>query len=391
MTGLAATSEGWRERFRRHERLLAAAWLGVVGLLFLALAVTPVRVGLLDGLQAAADRWDGRWSRRLAHGEALVARGRYDEAAAYLERLDAAFPARDVRHGRDKQRERLLGLLAQTYEAQDRRGRAMATWDRLVAFDSLNYHNHFARARAAERLLSGWALAPEARDGYAAVLGLFPSHLPAVRGYIDYYMDRGEFHPVVQAYRDYLDAFLVQRVVIALGTDSVTVALPVDGRPHEVELPLPATPEPGDQLTVSSGGFAFRLERATLLPAARVGVVEPLEPASVATVPASLAEMEPAGQGALRPTGESTMAAYSVPHLAGGVAGVRLTIRLYKPVDAALWASVEKSYRNLLDEAGLALAAERTVPLPSAEAADRVILGQAWASEGVEARLDDGP
>jgi hypothetical protein len=267
----------------------------------------------------------------------------------------------------------------------------MATWDRLVAFDSLNYHNHFERARAAERLLSGWALAPEARDGYAGVLQLFPSHLPSVRGYIDYYMDRGEFQPVVQAYRDYLDAFLIQRVVVKLGGDSVTAMLQADGLPHDVELPLSAPAGSHGPLTIRSGGFAMRLEGVTLLPAATVGSVQPLDPLTIGTAPAALEQMEQAGRGGLRPLGDSTAATFEVPSLRTGVAGVQLRIRLFKPVDEGLWLSVARGHRNLLDYDGLAAAEARTVTIPSADAADRVIAGQAWAREGVEARLDDGP
>ena len=389
---MQAVTEGkdWRGSFRRHERLLAAGWLGLLLLGAAALAITPVRVGFLGALQAAVDRWDERWTRRLAAGEALVTKGAYAEAARYLERLDHAFPATDVRHGRDKQRERLLLLLGRSYEALGKKGRAMATYDRLVAFDPLNYHNHFERARAAARLLSGWALAPEARDGYAEVLKLFPSHLPSVRGYVEYYMDRGEFIPVVQAYRDYLDAFLVQRVVVRLGGDSVVALLQVDGLSHEVELPLAAPAGETDTLTIRSGGFAMRVQQITLLPATVVGAMEAGGDVDVPPRPSAVSGFETAGEGALRPTGESSAAAYPLPALPSGIAGVRLRVRLYKPVDDELWQSVEKSFRNLLDENGLAATADRTLPLGPAEFADNVMAHQGWALEGIEARLDDG-
>jgi hypothetical protein len=81
---------------------------------------------------------------------------------------------------------------------------------------------------------------------------------------------------------------------------------------------------------------------------------------------------------------------YSIPSLRAGVTGVRLRIRVYKPVDEDLWQAAGKSYRNLLDHAGFSSAAARTVALPSAETADAVIGHQPWAREGLEARLDDG-
>jgi len=370
--------------------MLAAAWLGALVLVALALAITPVRARVLTGLQAAVDHWDERWTRRLEQGEVLVARGDFAGAVDYLERLDAAFPARDVRHARDRQRERLLLLLGRSYEALDRKSRAMATYDRLVAFDPLNYRNHFERARAAERLLSGWALAPEARDGYAAALLLFPNHLPSVRGYIDYYMDRGEFIPVAQAYREYLDAFLTEPLTIRLGQDSVVAILQVDGLPREVELPLTAPAGHEGPLSIQSGGFAFRVERITLLPATAVGVVSAAEPVDLTLQPSALTNMEPVEGGALRPTGATTGVEYPVPRLRSGVAGVRLRVRLYKPVDGALWQAVRKSYRNLLDEAGLTSAAERTVTLPSPEAADTVVARQFVVAEEPEAGLDGG-
>jgi len=383
-------AEGWRAAFRRHERMFAAAWLGALVLAALALAVTPVRIRVLDGLQAIVDHWDERWTRRLEQGEALVARGDYAGAVDYLERLDAAFPARNVRHGRDRQRERLLLLLGRSYEALDRKTRAMATYDRLVAFDPLNYRNHFERAGAAERLLSGWALAPEARDGYAAALQLFPNHLASVRGYIDYYMDRGEFIPVAQAYREYLDAFLTQRVTVRLGRDSAVVPLLVDGLPRDVELPLTAPPGFEGSLSIQSGGFAFRVERLTLLPARAVGVVRPSAPVDLLLRPSALMSMEPVEGGALRPVGAATGVEYPIPQVRAGVAGVRLRVRVYKPVDGALWQVVRKSYRNLLDEAGLASAMERTVTLPSTEAADTVIGRQFVVVEGPEEGQDGG-
>jgi tetratricopeptide (TPR) repeat protein len=382
--------ESWRTKFRRHERLFAAAWLGLLLVGAGVLSVASVRSGLLRGLQATVDRWDDRWVRRLEKGEALVAAGAYAEAADYLERLDRIFPARDVRHAKDKERERLLEALAQSYEALDKRSRAMATYDSLVAFDSLNYFNHFQRARAAERMLSGWALAPEARDGYAAVLRHFPSHLPSLRGYIDYYMDRGEFIPIVQAYQTYLDAYLVQHVAVGLGTDSMVVLLRTDGLPQEMELPLTSSPGDSVMLTISTGGFALRVERITIRPAVRVGVLQPSNPLELEPNPAQLHDLEMPEGGPLHPTGPDTRVAFRLPPVASGVAGIRLRLRLYKPVDEALWQLVAKSYRNILDTDGLRQAAERTIAIDDPDLADTVILGQAWAGEGLRGRLHGG-
>ncbi|HXG43211.1 MAG TPA: tetratricopeptide repeat protein [Gemmatimonadales bacterium] len=362
---------GW---FRRHERALAAAYLVLAGLTLAAFAIAPTRAALLRRLERAADWWDDRWTRRLGRAEALVGAGRWDEAAAYLERLDRVFPARNVRHGRDKERERLLELLGRSYEAQGRGGRAMAAYQRLAAFDSLNYRNHFLEAEGAARLLSTWAEAPEARDAYSRALERFPSHLPSVRGVIRYYLDRGEFIPVVQAYERYLDAFLIQRVTVQAGGRTAVVPVLIDGLPHAVRVAFPEPVDSTGPLTIATGGFPFRVEGMTARLAPRAGRVEHTAVRALEVGPWELEQVEMAPGGVFRPLAEAGLIRRPGP-LPGGTVELRLTLRLYKPVDAPLWAGVARSYRNLLEERGLALAQARTAPLPTAEEADQVI---AW-------------
>ena len=367
----------WRVWVRRHERTLAALWLAAVGLLLLALAIPRTREAVLYRVQALSDRWDARWTSRLAWGDSLVANGRNAAAAAYLERLDRAFPARNVRHVRDKQREHLLYLLARSYEALGHKRQAMATYNRLVAFDSLNYYNHFLRATAAERLLSGWAIAPEARDGYASTLKIFPNHLPSVRGYIRYFSDRSDWHPVVDAFHAYLDAYLAQNVTVRIGDSLVSVMVPVDGKPHPVSVAMNA---PSAVIRISADGFPFAVDSAVVLPALRVGVAGPQT-----VTPLRLAGsggLESNDAGAWRPVADSGALAYALAPASAG-AELRFVVRLFKPVDRALWEMVALSHRNNMDHAGIPLDAARVVVFPNAAAADAVLEHLPSARDGL--------
>jgi tetratricopeptide (TPR) repeat protein len=379
-----------RAAFRRHERQLAIAWLTTALVVSAVLAVNPVRRAVLSTLQHTVDHWDARWSRRMAEGEALVASGRYEEAAAYLERLDRVFPAQNVRHARDTERERLMQLLARSYEALGRTDRARAAYDNLVAFDSLNYYNYFERARAAERMSSGRAAPVEARDDYATALRRFPGHLASLRGYIGYHMDREDFIPVVEAYRAYLDAFLAQHLTLRLDTASMGLMVSADGLPRTVELPLRATADGGTTLSIETRGFPLRVEGITAVSAVRVGSPRPAHSVEIAPIPLHLTNLEAVGDGALRPTDTTTSVVFRVPPIEGGIASIRLRLRLYKPVDEPLWQQVARSYRDLVDEDGLRQAEVRTVGLVDAELADRVMLTQIWVRGGLLGRIDVG-
>jgi len=385
MSDLDGGVRGW---VRRRERQLAVVYLGLVGALALLVALPPTRARLLARIQTSVDWWDDRWARRLDRGEAMLAQGRAEEATAYLERLDQAHPATNLRHARDLERERLLRRLAQSLEETGHRRRVIETYQRLVDFDSLNYHNHYALGSAAGRLLSGWALAPEARDAYRRVLDILPFHLPAVRGTIDYYMDRGEFIPVTEAYRAYLDAYFVHRVEIRLGSESRMLALSADGRPHDHLVTL-QQPTGAETLEIRTLGLSVRLDSVELLGAPRVGLATPTPSTRLDPRAAALNGLERTRDGAFRALAETASLELPVPTATGPIQAIRLRVVLFKPMDAALWATVAKSYDNLLDVSGRADAERRTLTLASAAAADSALFRLIWLHGNLGLTLDE--
>jgi tetratricopeptide (TPR) repeat protein len=387
VTGAGEALAAWRGRFRRHERLLALAWLAGSVLLVGVLAWAPARVRLLDGLQGVVDRRLARWPARLAEAEALLAAGRVDAAEAALTRLDRAFPARSVRHGLDQDRERLLLRLGRAREAQNRRGAARAAYQALVAFDSLNYLNHFELGMAEERMGRGWAVPLEARDAFAAALRRFPAHLPSLRGYLAFYLDRGEFQEVAAAYRAYLDAFLIHHVEVAAGDSSRLVPVQADGLPRVVRVALPAAG--GDTIALRTRGFAVAVDSVVLTPALAVGQGGRRPPAVLGS-PAGLVELMPVEGGGLRALGAGSSAAWRLPD-GGPFAVAEFHLRLFKPVDDALWAGVVRSFNNLLDYDGLAAVRARTLTLGPPDAADRALARLPWAREGRRLRPDEHP
>jgi hypothetical protein len=370
-----------RETFRRHERRLAALWLAFTVLAVLVVAVKPVRMRVLARVQVAVDWWDGRWERRLAEGQRLVAAGRFAEAEPFLAELDASFPARHSRYGRDKEREVLLALLARTYEALGHKTRAMNTWMRLTRFDSLNYRNHMAYAQAAERLLGGWAEAPESRDGYAHALRLLPSHLPSLRGYMKYYLDRGEFILVRDAYNTYLDSFLVEQFTVTAGDSSVSVPVSVDGNAHVVELALARPAGWRGELVIASPSYPLAIEEVSLEPSIAVGVAAARSWRPIDVTAVSASHMTRSGAGWV--PGDST-AAVRIPLQAdaGGIARIRLTMRAFKLMDAKLWITIQQSYKNLLDANGLANARARTAWFANAAQTDSAFNRIEWSRGG---------
>lgn len=373
MTTPALAPAGPREWFRRHERPVAAAWLLLVALVVAVLAVPSLRDRALLRLQRGADAVDRRWDARLAEGEALVRAGRWAEAAAYLERLDREFPAPNVRAGRDRQRERLLALLAQAYEGAGRKGRAIETWTRRAEFDPRAYRNLYDLGAAHARLAGGWAMPMEARDAWLRVLAIQPSHVPSVRGVMDYYVDRGDWVPAVATWETFLNAFLVQAVEVGLGDSTRAVNVLVDGEFHDVVVPFARPAGWRGTLRLGTDGFPLEVERVTLVAPLLVGAAGGADSLSFGPdagwVPQGMTAVAP---GRFRPDSAVGGVRLEVPALPRGVASLHLRLRLAKPVDGDLWAMARKSYNNLLNQAGRAASERRLILLESAALADQV-------------------
>jgi len=379
----------WLQAVRRHERALVRGYLGAIALLLLAFALPPVRRRGLTLAERAIRVWEHRWIRPVELGESLVRAGRYQEAVTYLARLDRQFPAQDVRHSLDKERERLLVALGRGYAELGSKQRALETYQRLVAFDPRDYRNYFALAVMSNRLLAGWAPAPEARDAFLQVLRIYPSHLPSVRGAMAFYSARGEFAEVVRLYQSYLDAYLLQDLTVRLGDVFGVISVPADGEFHDYELRLAQPAGRAVMLSIETGGFSLGVERAAVIGPPRAGVPGGETETELPLDQADTRDLTPAGDRTWR--ADAGLATLALPVLAQryGVVRVRLRLRLFKPTDPATWQMVVPAYRNRLDEAGLAAAQARTLVLSSILLADSVLQRPGWAHDGLGPGADD--
>ncbi len=339
-----------REAVRRNERLTAWLLAGAVGLACIGILAPPIRDRLLDRAQMSVARWDDRWTERVDRGEELLAAGRYEEAAAYLEQLDGVHPARHVNHGRDVERERVLRALGGANLALGRKRASLDALRRAVVFDERNYLNHFTLANAALEL----GEPEEALAAFERVLAIHPNHLPTVSALIAYHFDRADYGSVASTFEAYLDAYLIHKATVELGGVVLPADVRVDGRYHGIEAPLVAdagAPARGRSVTVNGGPHPIRVAAVTLVQPRRAGVLDP-EPIELGVPGGWSGEDEMGGAGAARiPIGASDVE----------VARARVVLRLLKPVDAETWEMIATSYRNLLANDALEVARERSV------------------------------
>jgi tetratricopeptide (TPR) repeat protein len=354
-----------------------------------AFALPPTRSRILGSIQRGVQSWDDRWTRRLEMGEDLVRTGRYAEAATYLERLDQEFPAKDVRHRRDKERERLLVALGRSYTELDRKARAIAVYQRLVAFDPKNWRNHYALGVAANKLLAGWAPALEARDAFLQVLLIHPNHLPSVRGAMAYHAARGEFAQVTPLYQQYLDAYLLQQVTLTLGDTSIVVNLPVDGMAHDIEVPVGRGSGWSGDLVIASQGFSLALTDLKLVAPLKAGISGSASETQISLERIRGVQETPVGNGIWRADGGDSRLIIPIAPQPEGIGSLRLRMQLFKPLDPTTWNYAVTAFRNRLDAAGLALVQPRSVPMADMLTADSVLARQEWATEGLGVGADD--
>lgn len=339
---------------QRHERKLIVGWLASFVVMVALLAVWGIA---LNGAERAVDSIDSDWVRELDPIAKRIKSGDHLGAAAELERLDADCPALFVKHRYDRERERLLAMLADCYVALDRRARARETLARLVAFDPRNFDNHFRLAQAERAFGDDVA----ARAAYEHVLAIHPTHLPSVTAMIEIAFDAGEHQQVIAAYERYLHAWLLAKVRLRLGDVAVELDAPVDGRTRVLETALALPRGWSGPVCVEIDGFSARLVSIALAPQRLVGVAESLEPAKVAPSgdwTATGAAISAQGEIAASAAG-SRLCSPVVP-LPSGASSARIELALFKTLPPDLWDKIQRSYQNQLELERLAKAAERT-------------------------------
>jgi tetratricopeptide (TPR) repeat protein len=343
-----------RRWIQRHERTAFVAWLLGCALAAGALASWGL---VANGAERVVDALDSAWVRQLDVIAADVRAKRYEQALPRLERLDRECPAVFVKHRFDKERERLLGLLAKCYVELDRRRLARETLQRLAAFDPRNFDNHFQVAEA-ERAF-GDDLAASA--AYGQVLAIHPTHLPSVQAAIELAHAAGDHAAVVEAYERYLDAWLLAPVRLRLGDQVVELETLVDGREHVVEGTLVLRAGWSGELCVETSGYSARVAEIEIHAPLLAGVAAPaLTTAVLPDAGWSATGGTAAAPGEIAASGVASGLCGSAAAPEQGAARVRLQLALFKALPPALWSQVSTSYENQLAGEALARAAARS-------------------------------
>ena len=366
---------------RRHDQTLMWIYLGLVVLFVSVFAFPPTRNPLLDTIQRRMDAWDHRWTRRLEAGEAMVRKGEFREAADYLAELDRHFPARSVRHARDRERERLLLALGQSYAESGQNSSALATYRRLVIFDPRNYLNYFVLGSLAQRQQSGTAGTNEILASFTAALRINPNHLASTRGAMLFQSAHGDTVSAGRLFKNYLDAYLLNPVAIALGDTTVPVGVPVDGEFHEYLVPLNRPAGWSGSLQINSGGYSMAIEHAALISPLIAGRSSPRTALELPISSASASGLTSAGQGIWRADSASGALSLVLNPLPTAVGAIRIRLKLFKPLDQTTWDLARAAYRAEPNE--LTRLSERTIVLGSEALADSAVWRPEWAREGL--------
>lgn len=346
----------------RHGRRLTWIYLGGLALVLLVLGWAPLRQRLFWRVESTLVAREARWTRRVETGEALLAAGRLEEAQAYLEQLDRGFPARDVRHALDKERERLLLALGRTYEGLGRRNLALATFTRLAAFDPRNWKNYAALAGAHTRLDPNWSTPDEAGAALTELLRINPNELQAVSDLATFYFEKPDFPSLVAVVETYLRADLYVMSTPALDGSRVEQVLDVDGAWHRVRLQFPDAPAAPGLFSLPTRGYGAEVRSVTLQPALAVGRL-PAQPIVLLPQSAwtgdSVSSPRP---GLFQSAGTETTIRVPLPADLPPIATVELELRLFKPMREDLWALARRAYRSILQPRGLDSAAQLLFP-----------------------------
>ena len=314
---------------------------------------------LLGGADRVVDAWSSRWPDKVERCADLVARGDFLAATQRLERLDARFPAVSVKHRFDKQRERLLGLLAQSYRELGRKRRCLDVHGRRVDFDSRNWQNHFEHARA----LVHFAEPADALDAFAEVTRIHPTHLPTLQEVVRLHFESARFEDVVRAYQAYLDAWLLAPITLRFGEHSQDVEIFCDGRNQTLEVPFELAAGWSGSFCIESHGYSLGFGSAELIAPVLVGEESTIDSSLIEaheTLPFELREMNEVDRGRFAALGNDSRLCATARAPQAGCARLRIELTGYKALDAATWSMIEKSYSNLLRSEHLSLARMRT-------------------------------
>lgn len=304
-----------RGLLRRHERLLATAYLAAVVAVLLVWLLPGVRASVSDQARRFSGWSDRQWVARVDRALALLAEGRSEEAEAALVRLDQRLPARHIKHGLATERARVLEGLARSHWQEGRKRRALETLGRLTAFEPRNFAFHSLHAEAA----LAFGELDLAREAWGRALAIHPNHLDTVRRVVQDHADRGDAAGAVAAFERYLDAH--GSVQLWLQGEPLPVYVLADAASHALEIPV--------------AGVALPLAPQQLTS------LVPLEVAELRAVAAATAGSEAHAERPLR---------------------VHARLRAFKPVDPELWSVVRRACRNLLDWDRLARLEARTRP-----------------------------
>ena len=330
-----------RRFVREHERGLIVAWIAGC-LLLVGIAFTW---GIaFRGAERVVDAWQQRWPRRVDEGASLVAQRRFEQAAQHLEQLDAQFPARSVVHRFDRERERLLTLLVESYTALDKKKRALAACERLVAFDPRNWENHWTQARTA-LFFSEDELAEAALD---ALLAIHPTHLPAVEARIKLCFDAAQFAKVPPLWRAYLDAYRLAPIDFLFDGSTLHLEVPADGRPQRFEVAFALAGRARGEASFVTHGWSLDVRAIAFLEPQRAGVVRANEWHEVVPDNWSALGGSQLEAGCLRADSPAACLRGEIAGPQQGAERAAFELVVYKACSESLWTMVATSYKNLL-------------------------------------------
>lgn len=340
MSSSTSIDGGARAWIQRNERTLAVAWIAGCALLLAVLAVWGLG---LNGAERAVERWRRGWIDETERARVELQQGRTDAALARLERIVSTNGVDSVKHRFDKEHERALALLADAYAAQGKKGKALATLERLCAFDPKNFDNHFRHAQALLEFDEGGA----AVEAFERVLAIHPTHWPSVAARIDLEYGAGAYAPIPGLYERYLDAWLLARLRLVAGEREAWFEVQADGREHQAQFELALDSGWSGPLVLETRGYSAELARLEFVPAMRVG-----ESGRSAAVELRAGEVAASDVNSRIELGDVSLPA--------GAQLVRVTLTVFKRVEAPSWAKVRKAYQNRLLHAELDTAARRT-------------------------------